>query len=41
MTHSDKCISVIERKVITDMRRAILEIEGDVQETQIICVRLV
>jgi len=35
MTLSDKCIGVIERKVITDMRRAFPESEGDVQETQI------
>jgi len=41
MTYSDKCIGVIERKVITDMRRAIPESEGDVQKSQIICVRLV
>jgi len=33
MVHSDKCIGVIERKVITDMRRAFPESEGDVQET--------
>ena len=41
VTHSDKCIGVIERKVITDMRKAFLDSEGDVQETQITCVRLV
>jgi len=41
LTHSDKCIGVIERKVITDMRRTFPESEGDVQEPQIICVRLV
>jgi len=35
-THSDKCIGEIERKVITDMRRAFPETEGVVQETQII-----
>jgi len=40
-THSDKCLGEIETKVITDMRRALPEIEGDDQETQIICVRLV
>jgi len=39
--HSDIRIDVIERKVITDMRRAFPESEGDVQETQTICVRLV
>jgi len=32
ITHSDKCIGVIERKVITDMKRAFRESEGDVQE---------
>ena len=32
MTHSDKRIGVIERKVITDMKRAFRESEGDVQE---------
>ena len=41
MRHSDKCIGKIERKVITDMRRAFPVIEGNAQETQIICVRLV
>jgi len=41
VTHSDKCIGVVERKVITDMRRALPESEGDVQKTQIMCVRLV
>ena len=30
MTHSDKCIGVIERKVITDMRSAFPESEGGV-----------
>jgi len=33
MMHSDKCIGAIERKVVTDMRRAFPESEGDVQET--------
>jgi len=41
MAHSDKCTSDIERKTITDMRRPFPESEGDLQETQIICVRLV
>jgi len=41
VTHPDKCIGVIEGKVITDMRRAFPDSEGDVQKTQIICVRLV
>ena len=41
MTHSDKCTGEIERKAITDMRRAFPESEGDLQEAQIICVRLV
>jgi len=39
MTHLDKCIGVIKRKVITAMRRAFPS-EGDFQETQIVCVRL-
>jgi len=38
MTHSDKCIGIIERIVITDMRRAFPESKGDFQETQIVCV---
>jgi len=29
MTRSDKCIGIIERKVITDVRRAFPESEGD------------
>jgi len=37
MTHSDKYIGVIERKVITDMIRAFPESEGDVEKSQIIC----
>jgi len=40
MTRSDKCTDIIERKVITDKRRAFPESEGDFQETQIVCVRL-
>jgi len=32
MTRSDKCIGIIERKVITVMRRAFPESEGDFQE---------
>ena len=41
MTHSDICFGVFERKVTADMRRAFPENEGDVQETQTICVGLV
>jgi len=40
MTRADRSIGIIERKVITDMRRAFPESEGDFQKIQIVCVRL-
>jgi len=36
ITHSHKCIGVIEKKVITDMRSAFSESEGNVHKSQII-----